>query len=165
VFSIRNAGIDDVPLIRQLTFQVWPQTYTSIISKEQIDYMLKLFYDEAVLKKQIGEEGHQFIIVYDDDAPVGFAGFSEIEPAIFKLHKLYVLGSQQGKGTGKLLIEHIRGIIKAKGATALRLQVNRYNKAKAFYEKLGFVIIAEGDFDIGNGFYMNDYVMERRVEE
>jgi ribosomal protein S18 acetylase RimI-like enzyme len=145
VFSIRHAGIEDVPLIRQLTFKVWPQTYASIISQEQIDYMLKLMYDEAVLKKQIGIEGHQFIIVYEDGTPVGFAAFSEIEPAIFKLHKLYVLGSQQGKGTGKLLIEHIHEIIKAKGAKALQLQVNRNNKAKGFYEKLGFVIIAEGD--------------------
>jgi diamine N-acetyltransferase len=163
VFSIRKAGIEDIPLIRQLTFQVWPQTYSSIISKEQIDYMLDLFYDEAVLKKQIAEEGQEFLIVSENEVPVGFAAFSEIKPSIFKLHKLYVLGSQQGKGTGKLLIQHVHGIIRAKGATALQLQVNRYNKAKFFYEKMGFMIIEEGDFDIGNGYFMNDYVMQIKL--
>lgn len=163
MFSIRRAGVEDIPLIRQLTFQVWPQTYASIISKEQIDYMLALIYDEGVLKKQIAEEGHEFLIVSENEAPAGFAAFSEIEPEIFKLHKLYVLGSQQGKGTGKLLIQHVRGIIKSKGGKSLQLQVNRYNKAKDFYEKMGFVIIGEGDFDIGNGFFMNDFVMETKL--
>jgi hypothetical protein len=38
--------------------------------------------------------------------------------------------------------------------------VNRYNKAKDFYEKAGFKIIETVDIEIGNGFYMNDYVME-----
>ena len=163
MFSIRNAGIKDIPLIRQLTFQVWPHTYASILSKEQIDYMLALIYDEAVLEKQIAEEGHEFLIVSDNEEPVGFAAFSETDHGVFKLHKLYVMGSQQGKSTGSLLLQHVRGILKSRGAKTLRLQVNRYNKAKSFYEKMGFVVIAEGDFDIGNGYYMNDFIMETEL--
>ena len=55
MFEIKNAGIDDIPLIRELTFRVWPQTYASILSQEQIDYMLDMMYSEASLKKQIAE--------------------------------------------------------------------------------------------------------------
>ena len=59
------------------------------------------------------------------------------------------------------MIDYILDEIKQKGAKALELQVHRQNKARNFYEKLGFVIIKEKDFDIGNGFFMNDYVMEK----
>jgi ribosomal protein S18 acetylase RimI-like enzyme len=122
--------------------------------------MLELMYSESSLEKQM-DEGCRFEIVYEDETPVGFASVQEIEPTVFKLHKIYILPSQQGKGTGRFMIDHILHEIKQKGASALQLQVNRYNKAKSFYEKLGFTVIDEKDFDIGNGYFMNDYVMQK----
>ena len=160
--SITDAGLESIPLIRDLTFRVWPQTYRGILSDDQIDYMLDMMYSEVSLKKQI-TEGAQFILVYDDNEPVGFASFQEISPSIYKLHKIYILASQQGKGTGKFVIEKIIERIKTAGATALQLQVNRNNKAKSFYEKLGFVEIDKIKLDIGNGYFMDDYIMELTV--
>ena len=162
MFSIRIASPEDIPLIRELTLKVWPQTYAAIISPQQIDYMLDMMYSEASLQKQM-EEGIKFILVYDETAPVGFAAYQEIQPAIYKLHKIYILTSQQGKGTGKFVIEHIIHDIKQKDADALHLQVNRHNKARSFYEKLGFAVIEEADFDIGNGYFMNDYIMKKKI--
>src|SRR6188474_2361298 len=127
MLSIKNAEIKDIPLVRQLCFKVWPQTYTGIITDEQIEYMLKMMYSEESLMNQMTEQHCQFIFVYDDEHPVGFASFSEIEPTIFKLHKIYVLPDQQGKGTGKFVIDHIINAIKKKGARALQLQVNIRN--------------------------------------
>ncbi|MEO6540489.1 MAG: GNAT family N-acetyltransferase [Ferruginibacter sp.] len=164
--EIRKATVQDIPLIRELTYSIWPQTYSSIISKEQLDYMLDMIYSPASLQKQMEEEGCTFIIVYDDDVPVAFASYAlhpadnEIKPQTWKLNKIYILPSQQGKGTGKFMINHIVDEIKPLHAKALQLQVNRHNKAKDFYQKLGFKIIQTADFDIGNGFFMNDYVME-----
>ena len=160
MLSITKAIATDIPLIRQLTFSIWPQTYSSVISKEQIDYMLEMMYNPATLQKQIEEDGYTFIIVYDDTEPVAFASYNETEPQLWKLNKIYILPSQQGKGTGKFIINYIVDEIKTKHAKALQLQVNRQNKAKGFYENLGFKIIKTADFDIGNGFFMNDYVME-----
>ncbi len=160
MLSVSKATAADIPLIRNLTFAIWPQTYSSIISKNQIDFMLEQMYNPATLQKQIEEEGFTFIIVYDDNEPVAFASFNETEPQVWKLNKIYILQSQQGKGTGKFIINYIVDEIKIKHAKALQLQVNRQNKAKDFYEKLGFKIIKTADFDIGNGFFMNDYVME-----
>jgi ribosomal protein S18 acetylase RimI-like enzyme len=162
LFTIRKATAEDIPLIRELVFKVWPQTYASIIAQEQIDYMLGKMYSPASLQKQM-HTGSQFIFVYDDDEPVGFASFFEQDPSVFKLDKLYVLPSKHGKGTGRFMIDHIIHDVRQKGATAIQLQVNRHNKAKDFYEKLGFVIIEEKDFDIGHGFFMNDYVMEKKL--
>jgi ribosomal protein S18 acetylase RimI-like enzyme len=162
VFTIRRATGKDIPLIRELCFRIWPQTYASILSQEKIDYMMELMYSSDSLQKQM-DDGSQFIFVYDEEEPVGFAAYLEKDPSVFKLDKIYVLPSQQGKGTGRFVIEYIINEIKQKGATALQLQVYRQNKARNFYEKLGFAIIEEKDFDIGQGFFMNDYVMEKKL--
>ena len=162
MLDIRNASIKDIPLIQELTYQIWPQTYAPILSKEQIDYMLEMMYSDTSLQQQM-VDGARFLIAYEDKVPVGFAAFQEIKPTLFKLHKIYVLGTRQGKGTGRFMINHIIEEIRKQGASTLQLQVNRHNKAKDFYELLGFTIIEEADFDIGNGYFMNDYVMEKKI--
>ena len=156
---VKKADVEDIPLIRELTFAIWPQTYSSLISKEQVDYMLQMMYSPASLQQQM-KDGSTFIIVYEDTLPVGFAAYKPIDPLTWKLDKIYILSSQQGKGTGKFIINFIVDEIKNKYVKALQLQVNRENKAKDFYEKLGFKIIQAANFDIGNGYFMNDYVME-----
>jgi diamine N-acetyltransferase len=163
MLSIKKAGVEDISLIRELCFKIWPQTYAAIISKEQIDYMLDLMYSEESLKKQMLEDNCRFIFVYHDERPVGFASFGPAEPGIFKLHKIYILPDQQGKGTGRFVIDHIINTIKAENISALRLQVNRRNKAKDFYEKIGFSVLYEFDFQIGNGYVMDDYLMEKKL--
>ena len=162
MLSIRNTTTADIPLIRELTFKVWPQTYAAILSKEQVDYMLEMMYSKVSLQKQMAD-GCRFIIVYNEAQPVGFASYQEIKSSVFKLHKIYVLTSQQGKGTGRFLIDYIISDIQQKGATSLQLQVSRKNKARDFYEKLLFTVIDEKDFDIGNGYFMRDYIMEKKL--
>lgn len=163
MFNIRPAAAADIPLIRELTYQVWPQTYQSILSAEQIAYMLERMYSVASLEKQM-EEGCRFILVYEGEEPVGFASFQEMKPGLFKLHKLYVLPSQQGKGTGRSIVSYVLDEMEKKGGNTLQLQVNKNNPAKIFYEKLGFTAVDEIDLDIGNGYFMNDYIMEIRTK-
>lgn len=162
VLTIKYASLKDIPVIRSLAQQIWPKTYATIISKKQIDYMMNMLYSESTLQKQM-ETPHQFIIAYNSSLPVGYAAYSEIEPSIYKLHKMYVLHSQHRKGTGKFVIEQIVNDIREKGGTALRLNVNRYNTAKNFYEKLGFIVTGTEDVAIGNGFFMNDLMMEKQL--
>src|SRR5262245_40131888 len=142
MFEIRQVAKADIPLLRELVYKVWPQTYTGLLSQDQIDYMLELMYSESSLKKQM-DDGAEFIFIYDNDEPVGYASWQEMESHVYKLHKIYVLPSQQGKGTGRFMIDYIIGKIKQVGARALQLQVNRSNKARSFYEKLGFEVIDE----------------------
>jgi GNAT superfamily N-acetyltransferase len=157
---IRTANTNDVTTIRNLALAIWPSTYASILSPEQLNYMLEQIYNEASLLKQM--ENNTFLIV-ENNKPCGFASYGPLENKIYKLHKLYVLLAEQGKGTGKALIEFIINDIKSKNARALRLNVNRYNNARSFYERLNFKIINTEDIDIGNGFFMNDYVMEKEI--
>jgi ribosomal protein S18 acetylase RimI-like enzyme len=161
--TIRKASSADASLIRDMAYEIWPETYSQILSKDQLEYMLGLFYNEQKLRTEI-EQGVEFILVYEDVQPAGFASFSKTEPEVYKLHKIYVLPSQQGKGTGRFIIDEVIKAIKQVGAMALQLNVNRNNNAKLFYEKLGFVVIREEDIDIGNGYFMNDYVMEKKLK-
>lgn len=156
---IRKAYPHDIPLIRDLSDKIWPQTYANILGADQIDYMMNLIYGEASLSEQM-QKGHEFVIIYDGVLPIGFASISQLEPQVFKLQKIYVLHTYQGKGTGRFAINELIKLIKQKGGTTLLLNVNRHNIAKSFYEKLGFHVIREEDIDIGGGYYMNDYVME-----
>ena len=157
--TLRRAFEKDIPLIRDLSLKVWPQTYSTILSAEQIDYMLEMMYSERALASQMKEK-QEFIIVNDGNEPIGFASYSLAEAGIYKLHKIYILPGLQGKGAGKFVIRALVSAIARKGGKSLQLNVNRNNKAKDFYEKLGFGIIREEDIDIGNGYFMNDYVME-----
>ena len=149
-----------IPLIQELTQRVWPQTYKSIISEVQIEFMLEMMYSTAALQKQM-REGHHFLVIYDNQEAAGFASFAkEIKADTFKLHKLYVLQEKQHLGFGRGLLLKVKEEVKKRNGTHLILQVNRTNKkAIAFYERNGFEIELSADFDIGNGFQMNDYIM------
>ncbi|HTR00361.1 MAG TPA: GNAT family N-acetyltransferase [Candidatus Acidoferrum sp.] len=162
MFTIRHAVASDIPLIRELCYQVWPQTYASILTPAQIDYMLAWMYSVESLQQQL-QQGIDYLLCYDDVKPVGFAALADHGAGDFKLEKIYVLPNQQGKGTGRYLLGQIIAQITSKGATSLTLQVNKHNTAKSFYEKFGFEVIQEAVFDIGNGFVMDDYVMELKL--
>jgi diamine N-acetyltransferase len=163
MIEIKKSGIDSLPVIAALAKKIWPVAYKDITPIDQINYMLELFYSDSSLLNQVTTLGHQFILVTDENTPIGFASYSvksSEEPTIYRLHKLYVDCIYQGKGIGKMLIDFIVTDIKKENGTYLELNVNRENIAKEFYSKLGFIITKEEDRDIGNNFFMNDYVMK-----
>ena len=162
--SIRPAELDDNNTIGFLAQQIWPVAYDGIVPPDQLQYMLNLFYSPAALRRQMVDERHQFLLVEQEEEAIGFASWSgTTAPGVFKLHKLYVLPGQQGKGLGRSMLQFIFGAIGPEGAQILRLNVNRFNKARQFYEKLGFRVVGEEDVAIGNDYFMIDYIMEAVV--
>jgi len=158
--EIITAGIAHIPLIRELTMQVWPQTYIPIVGEPQVNYMLERFYSPGALEAQMTVQQHHFVVGYEGGVPVAFASYSEIEPSVYKLHKLYIVTTMQGKGVGKGMVDHIVADVKQRNGSALRLNVNIYNlAAMAFYEKYGFRHLRDEDIDIGSGYFMNDHVL------
>jgi ribosomal protein S18 acetylase RimI-like enzyme len=161
MIPVRKVGTESIPSIQQLAQISWKHAYATIISPEQMDYMLDLFYSTTALQKQM-EGSHQFIVALENENVVGFASYSEKYAEgspVYRLHKIYIHPALQGKGIGKTLIGFIIKDLKNLAATDLELNVNRHNKAVHFYKKLGFTITREEDIDIGSGFFMNDYVM------
>lgn len=128
--------------------------------------MLEMMYSESSLQHQLTIQQHRFIIAFDDGEPVGFASWSPTpDTKIYRLHKIYVLQNQQGKGTGRKLVEHVVEAVRSAGAATLELNVNRHNKARVFYSRLGFTVAREENIDIGQGYFMNDYVMQKSIAD
>jgi diamine N-acetyltransferase len=160
MISIFNASSADIPTIQAIADNTWRATYSSILSKDQLQYMLDNIYSTETLSGVMRDGSQEFIIVQDDRGPQGFASFGmrKEDPTIYKLHKLYVLPENHGKGFGKLLVDEIKRRLTSNNVGTLDLNVNRHNPAKSFYEKLGFKVIYEEDVPIGP-YFMNDYVM------
>ncbi|MGF1923671.1 MAG: GNAT family N-acetyltransferase [Bacteroidia bacterium] len=161
---LRKAKAEEIAIISDLAEQIWPQTYSDYISEVQLRFMLSKMYNENELLGQL-QSGHTFLIATENGKDIGFAGFSIIDTLhqVFKLHKLYILPEAHGKGVGRLLVKEVINLVQNNGAKTIQLNVNRNNKAKDFYLKEGFNIKETVDLDIGNGFFMNDYVMEKTI--
>lgn len=152
----------DIALLYELSHVSFLATYKDILSAEQLDYMMDMMYSLDSLKEQLIVLDHRYYIAYKESVPCGYVSISEHEDQIFMLNKIYLLPSYQGQGIGRELIDFVKAYALEHSATdkaSVTLHVNRNNKAKQFYEHLGFRIDSAGDFDIGAGFIMNDYIM------
>ncbi len=157
---IEEATKADIPFIIEIAPFVWISTYLHILGKEQLDYMLHLFYNTTALEKQM-EEQQRFFICKQDDKPIGFASITKEKEQLYKLQKLYVLPQYQGNRLGQYLLDYIIILIISENAKTLILNVNRFNSpAIKFYTKNGFIKMKEVDIEIGKGYYMNDFIME-----
>jgi len=156
---IKKATPASIHHIRRIAHETWPVAYGELLSKEQLDYMLEFMYSETALQEQM-DKGHRFFMAELNGNVFGFASVSDEGDGSFKLNKLYVIPITQKTGAGKALLNQVIHHAKKNNGTKLFLQVNRNNNAKGFYEKHGFIITGELDLDIGNGYFMNDYIME-----
>lgn len=164
MYTIRTATTNDVETIRQIADQTWWVTYGLILEKEQIDFMLNEIYSPGKIRAQIENNVQTYLLLLEGEQPVAFASYSprEENAEIYKLHKLYCLPQTQGKGYGKILINQVSQKTIDAGKQVLELNVNRYNNAKTFYEKMGFAVAYEEDIAIGP-YWMNDYVMRKEL--
>ena len=164
-FTIRPASIEDIPIIRGMAEVVFRETYAEILSPAQMEYMMDWMYSEDSLRRQIATPGKAFHIAYCGNIPVGYVSFeadgkTEDGRKRFHLQKLYVLPGYQRSGLGRQMFEYVKGLLHGMNPDGCRIElnVNRDNRAVGFYEHIGLTRDRQGDFPIGNGFYMNDYI-------
>ncbi len=158
--NIREATINDIPAIQAIAKEAWPVAYTGIISAGQIQYMLDLMYGTSALQEQFSRKEHRFLLAMNDDRPIGFAGFQHgYRPGRSRLHKLYVSPDVLRKGVGHALLNAVLVEVRTAGDRSIELNVNKMNRAKAFYARHGFVVERDEVLDIGNGYVMDDHVM------
>lgn len=161
--KILKAGENDLPVIHDMAQIVFRHTYLDILSPQQMEYMMEWMYSLPNLHKQLSE-GHVYFIAYISGRPCGYMSIQKegIDSGImvFHLQKIYVMPSEQGKGVGKLLFNlAVDYVTNSFLPSRIELNVNRNNNAVGFYHHIGMRILREGDFHIGEGFYMNDYIM------
>ena len=137
MFTIRKATIDDRSLIHDLASRIWENTYGKILSKEQLDYMFDMMYAPDNILKQMEELHHQYFIILADDMPAGYLSIEKTGENTYNFQKIYSLPEMHGTGIGPAI---------------------------GFYRHMGLREIGTRDHHIGNGYFMNDYIMGMEVE-
>lgn len=155
--KLKRASVSDSSEIAGLADKIWHQHYIHFISKQQIDYMLNWMYNDSSLKEQMEEKHHEFYFITSDDIHLGFVSIHQQSEKEWFINKFYIDQDQAAKGIGTRVFQQI---IELKQPETIRLTVNRENfKSINFYFKNGFIIEKVANFDIGQGFVMNDFVM------
>jgi ribosomal protein S18 acetylase RimI-like enzyme len=165
MITILEATIKDIATIQEIAYKTWPVAYGQILSSAQLDYMLEIMYSSETLNDNLTSKGHHFMLAKEGSICLGFASCEHhyLDSKTTRLHKLYLLPEAQGKGVGKLLLDKIVILAKENHSDIISLNVNKFNKAFAFYKKMGFEIVDEEILEIGNGFVMDDYKMEKKL--
>ncbi|KOS05360.1 acetyltransferase [Flavobacterium akiainvivens] len=162
--EIRKASQEDYTTIFEIANVTWDNAYKSILSEAQLEYMMDMMYSPSAFTEQLNIKGHHFLMASIDGKDLGFASYElNYRYGVTKLHKLYVLPQTQGTGMGHALITAVENAAKANGNETVTLNVNRFNKAIHFYEKNGYANTGAVDVNIGNGYLMEDYVMEKSL--
>lgn len=153
----------DFGTLAALSSTIWHAHYSWIISTAQIDYMLADRNTPENLSRYVNSTERWLDLLWLDGRAVGYCGRALLpHPDEMKLEQLYLLPELHGRGLGALMLRHVESAAHAAGRTRLVLQVNRRNLGSiAFYRKAGFVVREETVLDLGNGYVMDDYVMEK----
>ncbi len=162
--EIVKANESHIKAIITIAYDSWQDTYKSIISQEQISYMLQLFYNENILQEQMQNPEHHFWVAMRNEGLAGYAHCidDKADADILKLSKLYVLPREHGRGVGRSLLSFIENECDALKKSTIALNVNRHNPAKDFYLKQGFEIVQQVDIPLDK-YWLNDYIMQKKL--
>lgn len=158
-----KAAEKDISVIRDLARRSWEHAYQDILSGDQMEYMLSTMYSAEEIAEQLQHTRYHYYLIKDDNSGLydGFIGYENgYEKKTTKLHRIYLVPESKGKGAGKRAMDFLKEKAADYGDDRIILNVNKYNPAINFYGSQGFRIYDEGVFDIGNGFVMDDYLME-----
>lgn len=159
--SVRNSM--DIHNLAELAKEIWNEYFINIITQEQIDYMVENFQSKKAITKQLDSEGFEYFFITVNDTHVGYAGVKQEDGSLF-LSKLYLTKESRGKGIASVALTYLVNLCHERNLSSIWLTVNRHNHHTiAVYEKKGFNVVREEAKDIGNGFVMDDFIMELKI--
>ncbi len=157
-------GVKDIRITADLAHEIWNEHFPSVITQAQIDYMVATFQGTHAISQQILKGMRYYLMRLNTE----YAGYFAIQPEeddkkLF-LSKLYVKKSFRGQGLAGTALDFVERQCRDMDLHTIRLTVNKKNTGPiAVYEHKGFKITQAIVTDIGHGFVMDDYVMEKRV--
>ncbi|MCL2474635.1 MAG: GNAT family N-acetyltransferase [Chloroflexi bacterium] len=152
----------DIDMTANLADKIWHEYYCDMLLPAQIDYMVSNFQSTQAITSQINQ-GYEYYIMYDGDVALGYFAVEKKEGYFF-ISKIYITQAFRRQGYGKAAMYKIADIAKNYGYKDIRLSVHKYNNDSiAAYEKMGFKIIDSFVADIGSGFVMDDYIMQKEL--
>jgi GNAT superfamily N-acetyltransferase len=164
--ALEPLRISGIPEIGELARAIWRQHYASIIGSAQIEYMLRNKYTPMDLEPYVGAPDRWFDVLRVDDKPSGFLRTFRASRDEFKLEEIYVAKGLRGKGYGKLLLDRAESLAREQRCRTMFLYVNRANEGSiGAYLRNGFTVKESKVVDIGHGFVMDDYLMEKSLAD
>ena len=156
---------EQLEAVASLARDIWYEFYVPLIGRAQVDYMVAKFQTAAAMQAQI-DQGYEYFLVRRQDASgvaadIGYCAIQEQPGRVMFLSKFYLHHAARGSGTGRRCMEFIEGLARRRGLSLLWLTVNKGNPSVQAYQRLGFRIAADLVMDIGGGFVMDDYRMEK----
>ncbi len=150
---------EDLHKIAELAEIIWHQHFTPIIGKEQVIYMVDKFQSFPALKEQL-TSGYEYYRIFDQDDFCGYCGIHPENGKLF-LSKLYLKKEARGRHLASQTFDFLKQLCRERGLSAIWLTCNKHNdNTLAVYRHLGFKTVDTQVADIGNGFVMDDYIME-----
>lgn len=161
--NIRKATTDaDIKKVAELATIIWHEHFKVILSPEQIDYMVEKFQSYNAIKKAVTEDGYVYYMAESNDDLLGYLGIRDEGEGVIFISKVYVRNDKRRCGIATQLLERLKNDFPE--ARKWYLTVNKYNYGSiSVYEKRGFNKVKDLVTDIGNGFVMDDYVMEKEL--
>ena len=151
----------DIAIVADLADEIWREHYIPIIGQAQVDYMLDKFQSAEAIEQQI-EKGVNYYLIVNEDVPIGYLSYYLKEDTLF-LSKIYVGSSVRGKGFGRIAMSFLVDEAQRNELKSISLTVNKNNsRSIEAYKKMGFKVVKPLVMDIGSGFVMDDYFMEKR---
>jgi len=152
-----------IDIVASLAKEIWTECYTPIIGRDQVEYMLCTFQSKDAISVQIHTEGCRYFLIEEDGAYVGYLGVQSKDKELF-LSKIYIEASRRGKGIGRKSVQFLEHLASLRNLNKISLTVNKNNlQSIKAYEKMGFTNLGSVVQDIGNGFIMDDFKMEKIV--
>lgn len=151
--------------------EIWHEYWPGLIGKEQTDYMVEQFQSFGALIRDIRNGEYEYWFLVDDqsgeDRIVGYTGGKmELSTKRFFISKIYLYASERGKGYASRVIHFYERLCEMRKLEAMYLTVNKDNDlAIRAYKAKGFETIESAETDIGDGFIMDDYIMEKTVAQ
>ena len=152
-----------IEIVEKLADEIWNQHFIPIIGKAQVDYMLEKYQSKKAVLEQI-KKGFLYYLIKTDNGYIGYFGVLQKKETLF-LSKFYIKLSERGKGVGKKIILFLENFAKENRLHSIILTVNKYNTGSIkAYEKMGFKNVESIVQDIGNGYIMDDYKMDKNLK-
>lgn len=159
---VKIVNDEQLNILASVANEVWHEFFPCILSPEQIDYMVDKFQSYDAMKKQM-EDGYEYYFLMDNDEICGYMGIHEetLDKKMF-LSKLYLKKEHRGKGYASKALMKLFDMSTQRKLNMVWLTVNKHNEHTIeVYEHMGFAKARTQVADIGNGFVMDDYIMEK----
>lgn len=159
---------EQVATVAALAHEIWYEFYVPLIGQAQVDYMVGKFQNAQAVQVQI-DQGYEYFLVRREHASapaadIGYCAIQQQPGRVMFISKFYLHHAARGSGTGRRCMEFIEGLARRRELSLLWLTVNKGNPSVQAYQRLGFRIAAELVMDIGGGFVMDDYRMEKALQ-